>query len=475
MNELSDATRWLNVVMWGGIALIALWAVVWIVRYVRATPMGRVSIRQAVRIRWGWKRLAQMAGLSVTDKMPTLIDQLSDTDGKKQHKPRVLTPALKVTPDEFGVMARANCLPKVSLAEFQKAAPYLADAWGMTRVSVLPGDKPGQVLIRGVRVDPLTTPTEHVPTGRPPKELARWELGVDEFGMPVSVSLKDVPGVTVGGLPGFGKTSMNNRLICDWAPSPAIQFVTLDGKVTHAREGDYAELFQRMFAFVGDDLEAANKLLKRLVLLRRARSACMTSVLGVKNMWHVGPSEMWPLIVINMDEAHTYFRDHKGSDPATKRLAALAAENARLAEDLVKKGRAFGILMFLTTQKTTGDAIPTFIRDVCPVGLSFAQKTAEAAVAALGEDIRQWPDANPINLQDPAYVGVVVMSAQGRPGFVRIRTPYVPDAYAGDIAAKTAHLVRDPFQLLEELTGRTVEDLAKHNPDEEDGPELLAA
>ncbi|MFE3859104.1 cell division protein FtsK [Streptomyces goshikiensis] len=474
MNELNEAFGWLNAVLWLGIAVIALWAAVWVFRYVRASPMERVSIRQAVRIRWGWKRLAQMAGLSVTDKMPTLMAELANTDGTKQHKPRVLTPALKVTPDEFGVMAWANCLPKVSLVEFQKAAPYLADAWRMTRVSVLPGDKPCQVLIRGVRVDPLTTPTEHVPTGRPPKEHALWELGVDEFGIPVAVPLKDVPGITVGGLPGYGKTSLTNRLVCDWAPSPAIQFVTLDGKVTHAREGDYAELVQRMFAFCGDDLEAANKLLKRLVELRRARSACMTSVLGVKNMWHVGPSEMWPLIVVNIDEAHTYFRDHKGSDPATKRLAALAAENARLAEDLVKKGRAFGILTILTTQKTTGDAIPTFIRDVCPVGLSFAQKTAEAAVAALGEDIRQWPDANPINLQDPAYVGVAVMSAQGRPGFVRIRTPYVPDAHAGHIAAETARLVRDPFKLLETLTGRSVVDLAKHDPDE-DGPELLAA
>ncbi|MFJ3922357.1 cell division protein FtsK [Streptomyces sp. NPDC090022] len=474
MEEMNEASRWLSAVMGLGLGLIALWTVVWVVRYLKASPMMRVSIRQAVRIRRGWRRLAQMAGLSVTDKMPTLMAELANTDGTKQHKPRVLTPALKVTPDEFGVMAWANCLPKVSLVEFQKAAPYLADAWGMTRVSALPGDKPGQVLIRGVRVDPLITGTEHVPTGRPPKELARWELGVDEFGMPVSVSLKDVPGVTVGGLPGFGKTSLTNRLICDWAPSPAIQFVTLDGKVTHAREGDYAELVQRMFAFAGDDLESANKQLKRLVQLRRARSACMTSVLGVKNMWHVGPSQKWPLIVVNIDEAHTYFRDHKGSDPATKRLAALAAENARLAEDLVKKGRAFGILTILTTQKTTGDAIPTFIRDVCPVGLSFAQKTAEAAVAALGEDIRQWPDANPINLQDPAYVGVAVMSAQGRPGFVRIRTPYVPDEYAGDIAAKTAHLVRDPFKLLETLTGRTVEDLAQHG-DDEDGPELMAA
>ncbi|MGW1157654.1 hypothetical protein ACWD48_05320 [Streptomyces sp. NPDC002519] len=68
--------------------------------------------------------------------------------------------------------------------------------------------------------------------------------------------------------------------------------------------------------------------------LRRARSASIRKVLGTKNMWHVGPSADWPLIVIVIDEAHTYFRDHKGSDPATKRLAAFAAENARLTAGL---------------------------------------------------------------------------------------------------------------------------------------------
>ena len=90
----------------------------------------------------------------------------------------------------------------------------------------------------------------------------------------------------------------------------------------------------------------------------------------------------------------------------------------------MKKGRSVGMLVILTTQKSTGDAIPTFIRDVCPVGLSFAQKTVEAAVAALGDEIRDWPDANPINLQDPAYVGVASMKHTSRsPASLRIRTP----------------------------------------------------
>lgn len=427
---------------------VLIWAMWWLVRYVRADKMTRASIRQAIRVRQGWRRLAPMAGLSVTDKTPPAV--IVAPDGKVP-KPKVLIPKIKVTADRYGVLVRAVCLPKVSLAEFQRAAPYLADAWRCARVSVLP-DTPGQLVIRGVRVDPLVVPTEHTPTGEVPEELALWRLGLDEYAQPVSVSLSDVPGVTVAGLPGFGKTSLVNRFLCDTAPSAAIQYAVADGKVTSSDEGDYADLAQRAFAFVGDDLAEANTLFKRLVALRRDRSASIRALLGVKNMWHVGPSASWPLTVLIVDEAHTYFRDYKGSDPQTKKLAALAAENARLVEDLVKKGRSVGILVLIATQKATGDAIPTFIRDVCPVGMSFAQKTAEAAVVALGEDIRNWPDANPTALQDPAYVGVASMAHQGRPGFTRIRTPYVADTDAARIATDTAHLTRDPAELLEELS-----------------------
>ncbi|MBP8532896.1 FtsK/SpoIIIE domain-containing protein [Streptomyces sp. MK37H] len=429
------------------LALIGIWALWWLVRYVRADTMTRASIRQAIGVRRRWRRLAPMVGLSVTDKTPPAV--IVAPDGKVP-KPRVLIPKIRVTADRYGVLVHAVCLPKVGLAEFQRAAPYLADAWRCTRVSVLP-DQPGSLVIRGVRIDPLIVPTEHIPTGTVPEELAVWDLGVDEYAQPVSVSLANVPGVTVAGLPGFGKTSLVNRFICDTAPSGAVQYAVADGKVTSSHEGDYADLTERVFAFVGDDLEEANALFSRLVKLRRDRSASIRALLGVKNMWHVGPSAAWPLTVLIVDEAHTYFRDYKGSDTRTKRLAALAAENARLVEDLVKKGRNVGILVIIATQKATGDAIPTFIRDVCPVGLSFAQKTAEAAVVALGEDIRNWPDANPTALQDPAYVGVAAMAHQGRPGFARIRTPYVADADAARIATETAHLTRDPAELLEEL------------------------
>ncbi|MET7795955.1 cell division protein FtsK [Streptomyces decoyicus] len=444
---LNELTTYAPLVAMLVLTAFGVMGAVWLGRYIAADRMMRASIRQAVRVRVGWKRLAPMAGLSVTDKTPALLASLGNSDSEQAPKPRVRIPALKVKPDRHGVVVRANCLPKVGLEEFQKAARFLADAWRCERVSVLP-DGPGQVVIRGVRVDPLITPTQHVPTGKHPEKLTKWLLGLDEYAQSVSVDLAEVPGVTVAGLPGFGKSSLINRFICDCAPSPAIQFAVADGKVSASHEGDYADLIDRLFAFVGDDLEEANKLFQRLVNLRKARSSSLRAVLKTKDMWHVGPSAKWPLTVLIIDEAHTYLRDHKGSDKESKKLASLAAENARLIEDLVKKGRSVGMLVILTTQKTTGDAIPTFIRDVCTVGMSFAQKTAEASVAALGEAIRDWPDANPIHLQDPVYVGVAVMQHQGRPGFTRIRTPFVAEADAVRIAAETAHLAHDPADLL---------------------------
>jgi S-DNA-T family DNA segregation ATPase FtsK/SpoIIIE len=152
--------------------------------------------------------------------------------------------------------------------------------------------------------------------------------------------------------------------------------------------------------------------------------------------------------VVVVDEAHTFLNETKGTDADSKRLDALARETARLVEELIRKGRNVGIQVILATQKATGDAIPTKIRDNCQVAVSFAQRTSEAATAALGSDISGYPDEHPRRLQDPAYVGVASMVAEGRPGFALVRTPYVPDAVADRIAAQTADLVRDPIELL---------------------------
>jgi S-DNA-T family DNA segregation ATPase FtsK/SpoIIIE len=102
----------------------------------------------------------------------------------------------------------------------------------------------------------------------------------------------------------------------------------------------------------------------------------------------------------------------------------------------------------LLTQRATGDAIPTRIRDNCQVAISFATRTVDGAVAALGEEIRQHPDASPVLLNDPAYVGVAVTGLPGRPGFCRVRTPQVDHHHVAAVIRATAGLRADPAELL---------------------------
>ena len=71
-------------------------------------------------------------------------------------------------------------------------------------------------------------------------------------------------------------------------------------------------------------------------------------------------------------------------------------------------------------------------------------------MAALGEEIRQHPDASPVLLNDPAYVGVAVTSLPGRSGFHRVRTPQVNHHQVAAIIHATTGLCRDPAGLLAE-------------------------
>jgi hypothetical protein len=107
-----------------------------------------------------------------------------------------------------------------------------------------------------------------------------------------------------------------------------------------------------------------------------------------------------------IDEVHSFFHDHKGTAGEVKAHNAVVAELSRLVEELTRKGRNVAIQVMLLTPAGHRDAIPTRIRDNCQVAICFATRTLDGAVAAaLGEEIRQRPDASRSRLNDPAYAG----------------------------------------------------------------------
>jgi S-DNA-T family DNA segregation ATPase FtsK/SpoIIIE len=258
------------------------------------------------------------------------------------------------------------------------------------------------------------------------------------------VRLAEVSGSVVAGLAGFGKTMLVAHLLGQLAPSPAVQFVLIDGK----GGPDYDRLVPRAWLSAKDDLTQVRDVLRQVHRLMIDRQGAIAQVLGVTDAWHLGPSPSWPLVLVVVDEAHTFFHERKGTAPEVKAHNAVVAELSRLVEELIRKGRNVAIGVMLLTQRATGDAIPTRIRDNCQVAISFATRTLDGAVAALGEEIRHHPDASPVRLNDPAYVGVAVTSLPGRPGFHRVRTPLVDHHHVAAVIRATAGLRADPAGLL---------------------------
>jgi hypothetical protein len=445
-DSMTDLHRWLvtgaGLVLTVAVVVVAVRATIAIVRYVRADASGRKVLRAAWRIKRTWKRTARQVGLMQIDKTrPPLWSSRPQTELIT----RELVPAVKVHTQQWGVSVDARTIGRVGLKEFQDAATHLADMWKVPQVRVEQA-QPGLVRLRALLTDPLTQWTQWTHDATAPSDPAAWLAGVDADGQPVTIRSSGVSGVVVAGLAGYGKTSFLNARFCQLALSPAVQLVLVDGK----GGPDYDDLFARAWLHAKDEPVKVRDHLTAVQELMVARQHSIRDVLGVKNMWHLGPTPSWPLVVVVIDEAHTFLNEIKGNDAESKKLDALARETARLVEELIRKGRNVGIQVILATQKATGDAIPTKIRDNCQVAISFAQRTSEAATAVLGSDISAWPDEHPRRLQDPAYVGVASMAAEGRPGFTLVRTPYVPDQTADRIACATADLVRDPMRLLSE-------------------------
>jgi DNA segregation ATPase FtsK/SpoIIIE, S-DNA-T family len=394
-----------------------------------AQAAARQRDRYGRRLAAEWPLLAQTLGLGYRDQWT------------RQHR----FPTAEFVADDQGVTATVAAIAGAGLADYQRAAAYLADTWACVTVRA-EQPAPGVIRLRGLHRDPLLAPARIDLPGTAPASLTSWWLGWAEDSSPVHVRLAEVSGMVVAGLAGFGKTMLVAHLLGQLAPSLAVQFVLVDGK----GGPDYDRLMPRAWLSAKDDLDQVRDVLRQVHRLMLDRQASIARVLGVTDAWHLGPSPSWPLVLVVVDEAHTFFHERKGTSPEVKAHNAVVAELSRLVEELVRKGRNVAIQTMLLTQRATGDAIPTRIRDNCQVAVSFATRTMDGAVAALGEEIRQHPDASPVLLNDPAYVGVAVTSLPARPGFQRVRTPQVDHHQVAAIIHASTGLRADPAALLAE-------------------------
>ena len=80
----------------------------------------------------------------------------------------------------------------------------------------------------------------------------------------------------VAGLAGFGKTMLVGHQLGQLAPSPAVQFVLIDGK----GGPDYDRLFPRAWLSAKDDLDEVRDVLRQVHRLMVDRQASIAQVLG---------------------------------------------------------------------------------------------------------------------------------------------------------------------------------------------------
>lgn len=438
---------------WASVSVLGLRIIAGVVRFAVAPWPAKRNYPRAIWASLRWRWLARNLSLAYVDPHQKTKTRAAfgPAVGKnvrieKTKRTKVRYPRARFRADPYGLVVKVKTIPKVSRKELEDNAEHLANYWRCHRVQVSQ-PKPGRLIVRGLRTDPLAVRfgVEGAPAGTyTAPHPFRPYLGRDEWAEHRHVDLSGITGVTIGGLPGYGKTSLILSWLVQLAASGAVQFVIIDGK----GGGDYAEWERRAWLSCGDELENAAAILEDVHALMRSRLARVVQDTGHRNAWHTGPTPEYPLIVVIVDECHTFFdlEAVKGDRDAEKHVRTCRAMSAQL----VKKGRSVLFLSIFITQKQTGDAIPTAIRDNCALGFSFAVKTRDAAVAALGEGIREYPSYCPTGLQErPDYIGVATASLPtGQDPFVRLRVPEISEAAADQRARETAQLRRDPTALV---------------------------
>jgi hypothetical protein len=387
------------------------------------------------RFRWRW--LARAAGLAWVDQHRRRIfhplsfgTRTRIRTGSHSDYGWLRWPRGRWRADAYGWTVRIRAVPKATAKDFEDAAPTLCAAWRCHRVSVNE-PKPGRLVVRGMRRDPLTEP---VPASVLPPFHGRYVLlGRDEWGQLRHADLANLSGSTFSGSPGRGKTEAALSLAVQLTPSPAVDYWILDGGAC-----DWSRFAAGAAGYVADDLAAAGDMLAELDARMTIRRRNLPADLGTRNGWSAGPTPGYRLQWVLVDEA-PFFLDFDVVKGDRKREDQVRACRGLLA-GLLRRGRAPLFHTTLIAQKGTGTGgLPPDLRDLCGLRWSFGVATTEAAAAILGDDIRQHPTMTPTLFQGPEHVGVAsVLLRTGQSPYTLIKFPAISDDLAGRAAVTAA-------------------------------------
>jgi DNA segregation ATPase FtsK/SpoIIIE-like protein len=256
------------------------------------------------------------------------------------------------------------------------------------------------------------------PTG---KRLSLWEpipVGVDEHARTVSISLVE-RNLLLGGEPGAGKSVAQSLLIATAALDPQVDLWLLDGKrVELAVWRDCAR------AFVGPNTNDAIDILRQLQQEMEQRYELLLEQRRRK----VEQGDGLRLHVVGCDELAFY-------TCGGERKAREEFNN--LCTDLIRRGRAAGIIWIGATQKPSSDVVPTSLRDLVGYRWALRCSTRGASDTILGAGMATAGYTASDIAGDQRGVGYLI--AEGELP-IRLRSYHLSDDDLDTIAARACQL-----------------------------------
>ncbi|MGH8901395.1 MAG: FtsK/SpoIIIE domain-containing protein [Egibacteraceae bacterium] len=256
------------------------------------------------------------------------------------------------------------------------------------------------------------------------QRLCLWEpipVGVDEHARTISISLVE-RNLLLGGEPGAGKSVAQSMLIATAALDPDVDLWLLDGKrVELAVWRDCAR------AFVGPSVDEAIDVLRQLQTEMEQRYELLLEQRRRK----AEQGDGLRLHLVGCDELAFYTSG--GERKAREEFNALCT-------DLIRRGRAAGIIWIGATQKPSADVVPTSLRDLVGYRWALRCSTRGASDTILGAGMATAGHTASDVAGDQRGVGLLI--AEGEQP-VRLRSFYLADDDL-DILAGRARRLRGP-------------------------------
>lgn len=258
----------------------------------------------------------------------------------------------------LAVMAAAGRRPTAALAGRVIDAHYRQpDA---PAPPVLPA-QPEQLGYYPSRVDVYSAPL--------PRDLA-LPVGVDGGGQPVTLPLRNLGNVLVGGLPGGGKSellaSMIAGLLRQDASGARVRIAAIDTKLVSF--GNLPQL-AALYDAPALEIEDAHGLTEALLAEVRERFQRLHAA-GTRSVeeYQARTGETLPYVVAMIDE----LADLTADSDRRRGAAWLAA-----ATEIGRKGRAAGVSLVMATQRPSSDVIPSSLRNLAGAAVAFRLARAD--------------------------------------------------------------------------------------------------